>query len=629
MLAATDERPWSKLRRWAGRLCALLAALLGVGACTAAPPVPASAAKAAMAPWLVVDADAGYRMEEYGYRDVADGQVLIDRQYADAQPFRDGYAVVARLDPPRTLKYGVIDKQNQVVIPLQYDYVELVHQGGLTLAFLKQQYNAWWRFWEWTSPSLFGPNHITRVLRDRWTAMTLPGKQVLLKERLPYTRGYGFGYHHRVSSAMTPQGQDIVPFRLDVTSVAGLVRLENKVYRYDDEGRLHQLTDQFVAFTRAGHLLVREGDHWRLLDADGKPLDARRFSRAPVAHVTGPGGETLKVLPTYSSASQYWWRQFEPDGLLSRPNLFTAELLFTTDLRHRFPFLRQRPFYQDQQGRYYLAPDFQTPLPASITDYQGKGGRFSAREILDHLALVVALPGKGGFLLATTDRFREPGRTFFLDASGAWKADMPALNGPVKLFAGNRILFMGEGTRGVLMADDGFNTGVFHALPLSIASPCAGQPGWYLGRDLKTRKYGVYDALRQRWQVPPTYDYLLEELVPGVGVYRMNLVEQRGSVELPISRYGLLDLAHNQRITPPLYVFVDSDGRVGREQNFVNGYGVSVDEGLSFYLNPMTGAEYRRRVPEHREVLPSPCAERSRVAGSATHRCWILRLRAE
>jgi len=596
-----SERRLNGSRRRIERLFILLAALSGVGACAAETPVVTSSAQPTTTPWLVVDADAGYRMKEYGYRDVADGQVLIDRQYADAQPFRDGYAVVARLDPPRTLKYGVIDTQNQVVIPLQYDYVELVHQGGLTLAFLKQQYNAWWRFWEWTSPSLFGSNHITRVLRDRWTAMTLPGKQVLLKERLPYTRGYGFGYHHQVSSAMTPQGQDIVPFRLDVTSVAGLVRLENKVYRYDDEGRLHQLTDQFVAFTRAGHLLVREGDHWRLLDADGKPLDARRFSRVLTARVTGPGGEVLSIQPTYSSASQYWWSQFEPNGPLSRPNQFTAELLFTTNLRYRFPFLRQRPFYQDQQGRYYLAPDFQTPLPASITDYQGRGERFSGKEILGHLALVIALPGKGGFLLTATDRFRDPGRAFFLGADGVWKTNMPAVSGPVKLFSGNRILFMGKGAgkgaRGVLMAGDGFNSGVFHALPLSIASPCAGQPGWYLGRDLKTRKYGVYDALRQRWQVPPQYDYMLEELVPGISVYRMNLVEHRGNIELPINRYGLLDIVHNQRITPPLYVFVDSDGRVGREQGIVNGYGVKLDEGLSFYVNPMTGAEYRSLRP--------------------------------
>ena len=52
-------------------------------------------------------------------------------------------------DRPDGVRYGVIDEHGKTVIAPDYDGIELVTQGALTLAFLRTEYDAWWRFWEW------------------------------------------------------------------------------------------------------------------------------------------------------------------------------------------------------------------------------------------------------------------------------------------------------------------------------------------------------------------------------------------------------------------------------------------------------------------------------------------------
>src|SRR5699024_4077307 len=119
---------------------------------------------------------------QYGYRDPASGTLVIPAHFADAQPFRNGYAVVARFGSDELssgFRYGVIDRQGEAVIPLEYDYVEMVPKGGLNLVFTRHDYNAWWRFWEWNGISILSTTPITRVPRQQWTVQTLPAQQTL------------------------------------------------------------------------------------------------------------------------------------------------------------------------------------------------------------------------------------------------------------------------------------------------------------------------------------------------------------------------------------------------------------------------------------------------------------------
>lgn len=128
---------------WRIAAAALVLALSAIARAAGAPPVP----------WLVIDPSGGSDMAQYGYRDRASGQMTIPATWADARPFQNGFAVVGKRhfdgDRPDGVRYGVIDEHGKTVIAPDYDGIELVTQGALTLAFLRTEYDAWWRFWEW------------------------------------------------------------------------------------------------------------------------------------------------------------------------------------------------------------------------------------------------------------------------------------------------------------------------------------------------------------------------------------------------------------------------------------------------------------------------------------------------
>lgn len=87
-------------------------------------------------PWLATNG-------KFGYRD-ASGEMKTQPQYEDARPFQNGYAVVAQNG-----KYGVINAQNKIVIPIKYPLVSLISGGDFTILVTKKEHNAWWRFWQW------------------------------------------------------------------------------------------------------------------------------------------------------------------------------------------------------------------------------------------------------------------------------------------------------------------------------------------------------------------------------------------------------------------------------------------------------------------------------------------------
>jgi len=67
---------------------------------------------------------------------------------------------------------------------------------------------------------------------------------------------------------------------------------------------------------------------------------------------------------------------------------------------------------------------------------------------------------------------------------------------------------------------------------------------------------------------------------------------QQPAGNFPVRRYGLIDIAQDKPITPPIYDFIGTDGRVGQSCQIVNGYGVKLDRGFSYYLGPRTGEPF-------------------------------------
>lgn len=600
-------------------LLAVALALLATTACTAGDPTDTVDA-APPVPWLIIDPAEGYRMAQYGYRDLCTGKMTIPVTWGDARPFQNGFAVVAQLHTrelkPNYLKYGVIDAHGHTVIAPKYDSIELVTRGPLTLAFLRQQYNAWWRFWQWHSFSLLSTSPITRVLRDHWRVVTLPEQKPLLSARLDYTRSTGFGYHRRYGSDYdTADGnsQTVLPFALNVAAPSDLIGIGRQVFLTSAKGTVTHLTGDLALFTQDGGALVRtrgggdsddEDDHsvYELISSDGHRM-ARRFTRTTALTFKDTHGVALAPTITRDAIGNVdWFGQFGSDANNGPGNFWTTDQLRTPDLTFRFPFVRQRGFYRDEHGRTYLAPKLRTPLPATLADYVAADGAFTARDIIQHLRALIALPHGMGFLVVEDDDFAQPGRVFVLMADGHWNPKAPAfLRGPTRVFANGSTVFVGPDSRGILMPDLRFVP-----TPLASTAPISGHPDWYVGQDAATRKYGIYDAARRRWQVPAHYDYIAGMLAPGVAVYRTDTTVERFGHPEPVRHFGLLDIKTGRAITPPRYDFVDTDGRVGEHRPLVNSYDVKLDPGFAFYLNLHTGTPYLTQLKLNKQRQAQP-----------------------
>lgn len=599
------------------RLCTAMASTLFATFCAAcnaaAPSLSADARLANPAPWLVIHPDSGYDMARYGWHDDADGRMTIAATWADARPFANGFAVVGQRQgkhgaAAQEIRYGVINERGQAVVQPDYDSIELVTRGPLTLAFLRKQYNAPWRFWQWHAPNLLSTSTpITRVLRDDWRVITLPNQKKLLGARMGYQDSLGQGYHRRYHNDNPgAEAHTVIPFALHLGTASDLFSIGDDVFLQAGDGSVRKISDGFIRFTQDGSALVqtkRDGPY-ALVTPDGH-RNPGELTAANASFHDAQGVPVTAELTSGTSGATFWRKQF-PSDEGDQANVWTEDLLLTRDFRPRFPFIQQEPIYRDANGHLYLAPDFKTPLPTTVADYVQGQDHFTAAQIIRHTRLLAALPHNAGFLLTMDTQFTQPGRTFILKPDGSWDVRAPAfLRAPTRMFSDGRIVFVGKGSRGVLGAD--FH---FWPTPLSTTSPVANQPAWYLGQDADTRKYGVYDAAHQRWQVPPRYNWLAGELVPGIAVYRNDTTEHRNGVDFPTRRFGLLDIAANQAVTPPLYDFVDTDGRVGQLRHIVNDYGVKLDPGFAFYLDPHTGAPFlsmdAASAPGNKTVPSSP-----------------------
>ena len=68
---------------------------------------------------------------KWGYQK-ADGTIVISPQFERASKFVDNHGVVAKKVGAKTL-YGVIDETGNQTIPIEYDYIDLCHEGHVVL----------------------------------------------------------------------------------------------------------------------------------------------------------------------------------------------------------------------------------------------------------------------------------------------------------------------------------------------------------------------------------------------------------------------------------------------------------------------------------------------------------------
>ncbi len=486
-------------------------------------------------PWLAASG-------KYGFCD-SSGKLIIQPQYDDAYRFVGGFAVVGNGE-----KYGVINAKNQVVIPIKYPALDLVMQNGLVLAITKTEYNAWWRIWDWKilpEWNLLGGNSgpflVTKVPRAHWKVVALPQKKTLFSDRRSdqYTTMLTNQYW---KDDWTPNR--FMPRDISIRSTSSLLAVKAKVYDLQKSAGVKKMGNGFSSFINDSTYITRNGKLYRFTDEKTAAVKQKKYQEANGIQLFTTSGDTL-IVPKYG------------------------------EMGRGYPIINSKIFI-DQQGKTYLTADFSRPFPKVVSDYESVYDTVSAKAIFQQAVTVMPLPKTPYFLvLSSAGKGEKDGsgwKCYFLKENGKWKTDIPVYQGPQKILDNGEITLEGSRNRlGVLDTD--FQ---FHPMPLGYIQPVHHHPHWYMGKDTATGKYGVYDVQNQRWQVPPEYDFLQDQVSADIAVYSIIKSDTVGD------QLGLINMVTNKRITPPIFRRLSQKGRV-----------VRLGGDKAFYIDVKTGKSYR------------------------------------
>jgi len=126
-------------------------------------------------------------------------------------------------------------------------------------------------------------------------------------------------------------------------------------------------------------------------------------------------------------------------------------------------------------------------------------------------------------------------------------------------------------------------------LPFDGGIPCKFSKGCYIGKDTLSGKYGIFDSKTVSWKVKPEYDGLKEEIADHIVVY-MQINHLKG---WPQNLYGLLDVQHNQKLTPAKYNDIAHDGRITITEYEKHTDYLYNTRHTFYYINIYTGKEYK------------------------------------
>lgn len=486
-------------------------------------------------PWLA-------RSGKFGYCDSA-GKNIIKPRFDDAQPFRNGYAIVGENG-----RYGVIDAAQRTIIPLEYPSAQLFSDGLFDLVITKKGYNAWWRFWQWKfipefnilSTSNHGPFLVTKVPKATWTILSIPDKKVLLRQKRMEGKTDNAQYWKK--DWYPDQG---IPADIQISSSGNSLKVRNKLFLCGADHKLKHV---------AGHVLELMNDTAALIFKNGKYVKL---------DITGE----VQEKETYVMLDSV---QFQVD-----PGI-TVDVKKQSEEMYPFPTIAAF-ILKGADGNTYLSPELSKPLPIHVQDYKRGDVSGTAAEIMKRAITIASLPGTQYFLVVSAFGENNERKCLLLDSNGNWHTNIPAYEGLDQMLNNGDLLFTRGTKKGILTNDLKFKD-----LPFDYrAYPLPFSKYMYSGKDVVTQKYGIYNTAKQDWQVSPGYSYIGNEIAPGSCIYTEIRKDENGTER---EWYGLVDIKTGKVITPSIYNMITHDGRVGVTEN---------GQQIYFYINPITGKEYR------------------------------------
>lgn len=314
-------------------------------------------AKDALYPYLGADG-------RYGYAD-KDMQVVIPPQYSSAEFFdSNGLAVVQ----DEGGKYGVINNDNQLLVPFVKERFRLFSVGDQTLIETSVHYTNSLRFWEWqfwpgfsltgssTDKRLFD----TQVLREKVTLRWLEKNRILKTRRGPAHTSY-------------------LRFRIRNLS-ENKVLIDNDLYKIESSGAT-KLASNIEEVVDQRQLLQSGSKGYRLVDIDGK--SRRKTWLKPITELD------LEI-------------NGQPDTLVIKK-------------QDNYGLHSKGDFYRDRKNNTVVSTAFDKVFPTIIDEYT-HSDTLSARDILDKSRYIAPIPGTDRFMIVLNDL-----KTLTaLDTNGHW-----------------------------------------------------------------------------------------------------------------------------------------------------------------------------------------------------------------
>ncbi|MGU3375019.1 WG repeat-containing protein [Chryseobacterium sp. M5A1_1a] len=483
-------------------------------------------------PWLAQSGKSGYCD--------ATGKLIIPPTFDTVGLFKDGYAIVGIKN-----KHGVIDESGKIIIPIKYSNIELFKEGSFLLSVLKKEHNSWIRFWNWKllpdfnilSTSNSGPFLTTKVPRALWTIKYLPANQTLYTVNRSDADGGKYW-----KDGWSPENG--IPRDFDITSAADILMVRHNLYRLNPDKKLEKISGNVLDIIDSTSVISFNNRGYYKLSLAGDVQSRENYDLVDGIKVNVDSDKSIEIKKQKSS--QYPFQTI------------------STDL------------FKDKNGKTYFFPDLTKPFPTNISDYKTENGIITAEEIMNNIIIAASIPDSRYFLIVSA--FGNPRKkwTILLNTEGHWNTDIPAYDGFHKMLDNGEILFTRSEKKGILTKDLKFKTFPFDydVYPLSFSSDM------FIGKDIISEKYGIYNLLTEKWQVPPRYSSLYPATASGVAIY--SLMEEISGVKK--EKFGLLDIQENKFIIPALYDKITSDGFVYKNEN---------GNLITFYINPFTGKEYR------------------------------------
>ncbi|MES1940013.1 KWG repeat-containing protein [Salinisphaera sp. T5B8] len=549
MIAATPS-PDRKRRRagtalWLALTVLVAIALTGCNADVSAP------SDVTMMPWR---SDAG----TFGFVTADTQRQLVAPRFADARPGVHGYAPVANADG----QWGLVDANGRNVLARDHAVLDLIDTGTPALVVTKTEYNAWWRFWDWRvlpdyniiSTSNSGPWLVTYVPRAVWRVIN-PATGETLVRRDRADRGItGDGYWRDGWQPERQRPEDLwIGHWPD-----GAVLIDETLYAtHADTARFERIAEGIRTRLADGSFLQRaEADTDRRVDATGRPVNDHRYTERRRAVLEDAHGQSLTLVREHT--------------------------------------------FEDENGRFYLLPDLDKPLPTTLADFVFADGQRMPADTLNttqFAPLLQALPNSPWFVLVLRiergDAQPSEPYVFFFDSDGHWAPDWQPRPGLYSIADTGNILFRYAKPFGVLDADLHFSE-----LPMQEVARRSFGDHLYGGIDAEGRS-GLYDIQQARWVVRSADVRLHDDpLIPGVAAYAQDIAPTDPTNTDCCTRYGLFNTHTGARITPPRYISIDDDGRVRRPEN---------DTVITYYIDLHSGREYRADATPGRDTrAPQP-----------------------